>query len=1233
MPHINRIRVNNVKYNFGTQSYEDFCLKPFCHNMLYDLANGGGKSVLMLLMLQTVLPNCSLDDKQPVEKLFRTGDGSQTIHSLVEWKLDPADVVNGFRYMTTGFCARKAQNAEEGQKGTASIDYFNYCIFYRDYNANDICNLPLVKNKEKITYTGLRKYLKELERDHSLVVRLFDKKGEYQSFLADYGLYESEWEIIRGINKTEGHVRAYFETNYRTTRKVVEELLIEEIIQKSFAQKGGQEPEEVMSRTLLDMKDKLVELSKKKAEIGNYDRQMELVEMFVERVKALEDVYGRMGEVRRGILDLHGRAAYMEEISKNRRGTYEKELEEKKKAAWKLQERIDAAQYLLDCNKEKRLEAEKKQLEDAVLLQEEAKKDVGQVLELKESANDYLEYQEEKRKRDALAAELAAMSSEKSTLLDEVHFLAHHMKKEQELRKKELSGELSALEVRYHSLRISVQGANEQGNELAKEIAGGQVRAQQQAGRLEELDHSINTKKREVGILVLEECGHRMEECEAERVELQKEQEGCEGELKQLSAELEQTEREFLACGLALSRLMQEAESETKFFAVYGEKKKQIEPLFSVYGEKNHQKLVDSIREREVLARIKSTELAKEIKACQEKIDRLVGGGVCGFLDELPGAGQWKEYIRARHGKEVQTGKEYLEKAKEEEQRELLREYPYLPYALVVEDGLYELWQDERLHTGEPAPLVLLVKEAALRNRRALLAGDDIRDDIKLCSKDFCCFFEEGAIGKELGRLQKQLEEAKGRMRMLADQQKTYWEDEQKIWDFWNSYEKKYREYEQKKEAREKEISGRNALRQELSGKKQKLSAQVRLCGERMEKAQERCQELGGEIVLLAQLKREFDEAQVLSKQKKETEETVRKYMEQQQGIAEKSRKLTQEAEEVFSRANAVRMKIERLDLLWKEKYQKYDVPGEYGECALSREALEAELSGKCQAYERGHSEVDDKNRLMQSYVAAMNRCLRAIESRGIALFTLQEMESHNKLYMAPEQELKKLRGEKEKAERMLAQKQRELAEATAKWNRLHGKTGQLAAELAKRYGSTPSLKLAEEEIGEYVENGRAQLDTFLRQEKELKEKSEKAAQEAVLFCDMRKDIERMMQNMGLGIPELLFAGRGEEGAKALRECFGKAEQEYAKVSAGQKKRQEEFSRGLQKLTENLVLLSAASLADEIRENVMLPENEQDTKQLVKNLCEVRDCLALEKSRIDKGNEDNDRLKENLNNK
>ena len=99
MPSINRIRVNNVKYNFGTQYYDDFTMRMYGKNTLYDLANGGGKSVLMLLLMQNMIPNCTLDEKQPIEKLFRTGNGNTTIHSLVEWKLDEQDRKEGHTLM------------------------------------------------------------------------------------------------------------------------------------------------------------------------------------------------------------------------------------------------------------------------------------------------------------------------------------------------------------------------------------------------------------------------------------------------------------------------------------------------------------------------------------------------------------------------------------------------------------------------------------------------------------------------------------------------------------------------------------------------------------------------------------------------------------------------------------------------------------------------------------------------------------------------------------------------------------------------------------------------------------------------------------------------------------------------------------------------------------------------------------------------------------------------------
>lgn len=151
---------------------------------------------------------------------------------------------------------------------------------------------------------------------------MFDRKGEYQQFISNYGIYESEWEIIRGINKTEGHVRTYFETNYKTTRKVVEDLLIEEIIQKAYNRylDGGNDSEDSMATTLLSIKDKLIELSQKKATVNFYDRQIEIIDGLKERLSILDHVYTRDKELK---TKLHQAYTYNERCIASKQAHYE----------------------------------------------------------------------------------------------------------------------------------------------------------------------------------------------------------------------------------------------------------------------------------------------------------------------------------------------------------------------------------------------------------------------------------------------------------------------------------------------------------------------------------------------------------------------------------------------------------------------------------------------------------------------------------------------------------------------------------------------------------------------------------------------------------------------------------------------------------------------------------------------------------------------------------------------
>ena len=410
MPHINRIRVNNVKYNFGTQFYDDFLMRFSCKNTIYDLANGGGKSVLMLLLLQNLIPNCTLDDKQPIEKLFRTHEGSTTIHSLIEWTLSDVHVKDNFKYMLTGFCARKAKDrgevSEDGEriKNGSSIEYFNYCIFYRKFNDNDIKNLPLSKDGERVTYTGLKNYLKDLAKnDMSLEVRIFEKKGDYQRFIAGYGLYESEWEIIRGINKTEGHVRTYFETNYKTTRKVVEDLLIEEIIEKSFRNNYLEEDaQDKLAETLLNIKDKLLELSRKKSEINNFDRQIEIIDGFKERTGFIKQMYLGMEDAFEKLKRIHNSIMRAEKENGNRKDARILKREETLSEKKELGRKVETAKVLSDKEELKSIERELAQKEEEYAQLGSSLEEFLEQLGILEGGNYYLEYIEAKKEYDKL---------------------------------------------------------------------------------------------------------------------------------------------------------------------------------------------------------------------------------------------------------------------------------------------------------------------------------------------------------------------------------------------------------------------------------------------------------------------------------------------------------------------------------------------------------------------------------------------------------------------------------------------------------------------------------------------------------------------------------------------------------------------------------------------------------------------------------------------------------------
>ena len=296
MPHINRIRLVNVNYNDAKSIYDDFNMRLDGKSTTYDLINTGGKSMLILMLLQTVLPNTYLKKEKPIKNIFIGGNTKRTSHCLVEWELDEG---YEYKYMLTGFCARKKQESDNDEEddNKLEIDYYNYCYFYNDYAQIDIKKLPLVtrdgNDKIYMSYDKLRQYLIGMKKD-GLPVEIFDSKKDYMKRIEYYGLISAEWKLISEINVSENYIEKYFKEN-KTSRKLIENFLIKII--DNINLQNSDETEDTLVDTLIELKDNLMLFRKQNDNKKEYEQAKEMYEKLQKENAKFIDEFNRIDKI------------------------------------------------------------------------------------------------------------------------------------------------------------------------------------------------------------------------------------------------------------------------------------------------------------------------------------------------------------------------------------------------------------------------------------------------------------------------------------------------------------------------------------------------------------------------------------------------------------------------------------------------------------------------------------------------------------------------------------------------------------------------------------------------------------------------------------------------------------------------------------------------------------------------------------------------------------------------
>ena len=1200
MPSINRIRVNNVKYNFGTQAYDDFTMRLYGQNTLYDLANGGGKSVLMLLLMQCMIPNCTLDDKQPLEKLFRENCGNTTIHSLIEWKLDPSDVKDGMRYMTTGFCARKARDrSEDENREVASVEYFNYCIFYQEYNRYDIVNLPLSEGDERMTFQALKNYLHDLaRRENRVEVFIFDRKGEYQRFISSYGIIESQWEIVRGINKTEGHVRTYFETNYRTTRKVVEDLLIEEIIEKAYLVKTGQEEnsDRNAASLLMSIREQLKVLAEKKRDITNFDHEAELVTLLRDRILSFSSLYDERDEYLRGIGSI-----YL---------TLDKERAAKEETQQKLQSAVEEAEVKSDQQrarvevlktgeKERQLERLKEKEEK---LRAEVEAAAAKILEKEEQLNhrraelDYLEYLEENRKLQALIAEAEQEAPQDiAPVVAALHDILVAEAERIESQKKRVEQEKKDTEERLAQGRKLLTDARIELAVIRKEIAEGETRCKEMDVRSAELI-------REAGATGLEPVELQLKEV---RDSLKNEQQKLEQGEERLKADEESIEE--------LRRALKEQESETERLerevleweqsAEEREKnRKRREEICRIYhSEEDPKKAIYQKLERDGN---RQAELEKELVRLDRRSREIRSGRL---VSMAPDVEKVLSYISSRHGIHAVFGADYLAGLETEEREKLLLANPELPYGIIVNE--YEqLARDNQLTSMEVGSSAVRIYDAA-----ALDVQEEISEHFLTVRHSRAFFLEKETAEKLLASIGELAENGRTELGYLKDAIQTERADLEFLLE-----KESVVEGEDPVSKRDRAAAALEEMRKNLQEAVERTEAER--CGLEESRSAVHAFEIKEEklqqFLALQQEKEEKERA--LSEQRRRAatvSSSITDLERKETGLQERCTSL-QDA------GNLLASDRERIDLTWRDHYEAYYVEG-----TAKAHGTREQLEGQFRLWRKNMAGVEalaaERQMLRSALEDGIRRLLRGIRERRVSLEELEQTEilPGDRNVLRAEEE--KLRGDRQ----LLEQKRVEAGKASAEVQHLAGSVEYAIENIRAAFGSYESPELTAEELKREIplaEEAREAAKAALTGAREaLKEFTKQSRESEGLFREAGRLVERY--RIDLSKAELSEASETE-----LQREFEEVLLRLDRNEKSLERARNQMLRTKGQVTQSLMDLGAVTLSVSVRDDADIPDSREAADDLAKRLGDMEELIRLERSRVEQGLTDMERLKENF---
>ena len=280
------------------------------------------------------------------------------------------------------------------------------------------------------------------------------------------------------------------------------------------------------------------------------------------------------------------------------------------------------------------------------------------------------------------------------------------------------------------------------------------------------------------------------------------------------------------------------------------------------------------------------------------------------------------------------------------------------------------------------------------------------------------------------------------------------------------------------------------------------------------------------------------------------------------------------------------------------------------------------------------NADLTDKEALKSHLEASMKKCIDSIIYRGEEPEKLKELYLQGKISVSSQEKLHEISDELTELNKQYNDSDRELGMQEAMLNRLEGSVSYAISQIEERYGTYEEFEC--DDSDGYVKNNTVitrELEDDIKKEAASGKKLENELKD-IQVC--RKDIERIMSGAGINIPDEEMLKKTDikyQDYNNLNKEYEQTAKEYSAILKLEYKKTDEFVKYKSKLIDSLKSYNAEDLAVQISMSVNMPKDEQQTSALIASLDETNSYIELEKTRVHKGIEDMERIKDNFENR